>query len=164
MLCIVKKSQRIATWPCSSLQVLLFQCLLDYCFTFSGLQLALLCSSRVFCTPPRHQPPTFSATMLQVLCTHHNSRSLKRAVRRFVFILLLSEFARRHEREPRTLLGELFYIHAINVSAQTHTGARRALASFVVWDAPDCSKRQRAAGEREECLSLPNDSEENEQI
>lgn len=120
--------------------------------------------SRVFCTPPRHQPPTFSATTLQVLghSSQHSYIETSRSPLCVCFCFWVN--LHRGTRKPRSTLGELFYIHAINVSAQTHTGARRALASFVVWDAPDCSKKATCSGRREECISLWNDCYENDQI
>lgn len=91
----------------------------------------------VFSLLPRDisQPPTFPAYNVT------SSRALMIRVGNEAFrsfsLVFWTKFARRHEREEsrretRSLPGELFYIHAINVSAQTHTGAGRALASFVV--------------------------------
>lgn len=52
------------------------------------------------------------------------------------------------ERETRSLLGELFYIHAINVSAQTHTLEHgEHLLPLSSETRQTVQKRQRAAGE-----------------
>lgn len=109
--------------------------------------------------------PLFLLQRCKFSGTHHNTRTLRQVVRCFVCVLLFFGWIlHRGTRKPRSTLGELFYIHAINVSAQTHTGARRALASFVVWDAPDCSKKATCSGRRGECISLCNDCYENDQI
>ena len=84
--------------------------------------------SRAFCAPLRHQPPTFfspPATILQVLMrssrvTHNESKS---SAAPCVFLtiwdlyFLLLFFFNANELE---YLGEIFSIHAIDVSAQPH--------------------------------------------
>lgn len=108
-----------------------------------------------FGTPPRHQPPTFlcynvasSPALIITLI-----RSFAETRRPLLCVYLAFELICRGLREPRTLLDELFYIPAINVSAQTQEQGEHLLP-LSSETRQTVQKGNVRLAKREECVSL----------
>lgn len=132
------------------------------CFLFSNCYLVLfdkekgvvwLLACFFLYSPETSASHFFLPQRCKFSCTRYSTHPSEQGVRcsgfdyyYYYFFCFWVIFAKRgFERAPFPP-GRII-LHPRHQCQRTDTGAGRALASFVVWDAPDCSKRQRAAGE-----------------